>query len=325
MASFLIVKILDTKSIFIPSTSIFGDVELRSYKADCDEEISAFKESASSHFLDFNDHSICARISTIVNCQDEYDAIETSENSFSKVLDLKSVEFAISNFKTSKIGLIKNLNNGEIKPLLREDFEPSMSFLVNHGSMQCFDATNYILSINNDLSNRYLRSLHWARNSKHESNKQLKILFNWFALEALLKESEHDNIGGLIRWFLGFPNGKAIKEISNTIYGTLKKHPRYEFWSKELIAIIEKIRIFRNNSVHSGFRSAEFTKQELELYNKVMTFGTSRCQAAVNYALINQIQTVSELKEYIVSIFERDEYVISDTHNNIIYSLDNLK
>ncbi len=184
MGSFLVVKILDTQSVSLPSTLIYGSVELRSYKADIEDEIEALKESASNYRVDFDKYSHCARIATIVNCNNTIEAIDISGNLFSEILDLKSIEFSISNFKTSDIGFVKNLESGSIDPINRREYAPSMSFVMYRGDIQCVDVVNYILSLNNELSNRYLRSLHWSRNSKHESNKQLKILFYWFAVEA---------------------------------------------------------------------------------------------------------------------------------------------
>ena len=325
MGSFLVVKILDTQSVSLPSTFVYGSVELRSHKADSEHEIDVLKESASNNRVDFDKYSYCARIATIVNCDSVLEAIDLSDNIFSEVLDLKSVEFAISNFKTSDVGFVKNLETGSIQPINRREYKPSMSFVVHRGDIQSFDVVNYILSLNSDLSNRYLRSLHWSRNSKHESNSQLKILFYWFAIEALLKESERDNISGVVRWFLGFPNGKHINDVSTSFLENLSDHSKYEYWNKELITIVDKIRIFRNDSVHSGFRSVDFTKYDLELYSQVMVFSTSRCQAAVQDALINRISTVSEFKEYIGPIFEKNMNLINDVHGNILFSLDRIK
>jgi hypothetical protein len=325
MSSYLILKILDTQSIYLPSTLIYGTVELRSCKADLDYETAVLKESANSHYLDFDKYAVYARIVTIVDCENPKDAIDIADNKFSEVLDLKSVEFPISHLKTSNIGYIKNLNSGDTQPITRQEFEATMSFVAHRDSIQCFGLSNYILSKNTELSCRYLRSLHWARNAKHEKNKQLKIIFYWFAIEALLKESENDKISVILRWCLGFPNGKKRNEVSNLILNSLNNHPRYEYWSKEIVTIVEKIRIFRNDSVHSGFRSVEFTKYELELYTYVMTFGSSRCQGAVNIALTNKIETVSDFKEYIGIIFEGRVGLINDVHGNLIYSLDNIK
>lgn len=325
MGSFLVLKILDSQSVSLPSTLIYGSVELRSYRADSECEIAILKESASINRADFNKYSYCARIATIVEADNISEAIDISDNSFSAILDLKSVEFAISSFKTSSIGFVKDLESGEIHPISKQVYEPSMSFIVHQGDVQRLDMTNYILSLDNDLSARYQRSLHWARNSKHETNSQLKVLFHWFAVEALLKESETDNVGGMVRWFLGFPNGKQRQDVSPQVLTKLSNHPKYGFWSSNLTTTVDDIRIFRNDSVHAGFRSVDFTKYDLELYSQIMIFSTSRCQAAVQSALMNGISSVSEFKEYIGLIFESNQNLINDVHNNIIFSFEQLK
>ncbi len=174
------------------------------------------------------------------------------------------------------------------------------------------------------MSERYLRSLHWFRNSKHENNQQLKILFSWFAVEALLKESELDNIGGTIRWFLGFPNGKSSLLVSASVLNELNQNPRYSIWKRQITDIIERIRIFRNDSAHHGFRTIDFTPKELDLYNHVMVLGLTRCQGAVQRALISGISTVSEFKEYMPYIFEDNCNLVNDVHGNILSILDSI-
>jgi hypothetical protein len=325
MCKFLVLKILDSQSVSLPSTLIYGSVELRSYNADSECEIDVLKESANNNRADFEKYSYCARIATIVDSVSLDDAIDLSDNLFSEILDLKSVEFAISNFKTSDIGFVKNLETGSIHPITKREYEPSMSFMVHQGDVQRIDVVNYILSLDSDLSDRYQRSLHWVRNSKHESNKQLKTLFYWFAIEALVKESETDNVGGIVRWFLGFPNGRCRNDVSPLLINNLSDHPSYDYWNKELVKVVDNIRVFRNNSVHSGFRSVDFTKNELELYSQVMVLSASRCQAAVQQALINGVSTVPEFKEYISVVFEENKNLINDVHGNILFSLEQIK
>lgn len=325
MNLFLVLKILEKNSICVQTTSIYSNVEFRSHKTDCDDETKALKESAESAKVDYSDFSYSVRIATIVENYELQKAIDLAEDRFAKILDLKSLESPISNLSLSPIGLTKNLETGEVLPILHADYVPSMAFMVHPGDVQLFDTNNYILSLDTGLSKRYLRSLHWSRNSRHEKNLQLRILFDWFSVEALLKESESDNVGGYIRWFLGFPNGISELDVSSQIKLSLSNHPKYNIWKKKLPKVLEKIRCFRNDSVHSGFRSVDFTKEELDLYSLLMRYGSSRCQAAVQLALINRIETVPEFKEYIALIFQDNENLVNDVHNNIIFSLDRIK
>lgn len=323
MTYFLVVKILDDRSISTPCTMVYGDVELRSSTADTILETAALESSASSGGLDFNKYKFCARIATIVKCEIPTEAVRQADSKFLEVLDFKSTEFAVSNIQTSKIGLIKNLISGEIDPIEKTEFEQSISFIVRQGSTQYFDSTNYILTIKNDLSERYKRSLHWARNSKNEINPQLKIIFSWFALEALLKADDNDNsVESYIRLFMGFPNGVQLSLMSPTTKALLEKHERYKYWQKKLFEIVIEIRNFRNDSVHSGFRSMDFTKERLDQFKIVMTFAVGRCQAGVMRGLLSGINSLHEFKEYAVPILEQNTNLVNDTHNNIIYSLE---
>jgi len=325
VAKYLVLKILDSRSISLPFTQVYGVVEFRSHKSDSESEASALKTSAVDNRADFDQYSFCARIATIVDADNIAEAIELSESIFIEVLDLKSVEFTISNFKTSDIGFVKDLESGEIHPIKKFEYEPSMSFMVKQGDIQRIDFVNHMLSMKNELGERYQRSLHWGRNSKHEKNIQFKTLFYWFAIEALLKESETDNIEGVVRWFLGFPNGKYRNDVSTSLLTNLSNHPKYSYWNKKIIDVVDKVRVFRNDSVHSGFRSVDFPKKELELYSQVMVYGASRCQAAVQTALINRISTVSEFKEYMPAIFEENSNIINDVHGNILFTLDRIE
>lgn len=320
----MIVKILESQSIYLPQTLIYSNVELRSYEADTQEENTFFESIAKRHNLNYEHYKLCARISTIVEDDSIENATTTAENRFLEILDLKSTEVPTSNLTLSSIGLAKNLDDGRIHEISNNSYRSSMSFFVHQGTIQKTDTNHYLLSLNTELSERYLRSLHWVRNAKHENNKQLKILFYWFAVEALLKESESDNITNIIRWCLGFPNGKQSLNIPKDLIKKLQNHDRYEHWKKNLPLILDRIRIFRNESVHHGFRSVDFSNRELNLYCEIMTYSSSRCLAAVKTALVNKIAHACEFKEYIHLIFESNENIVNDVHNNILFSLNRL-
>lgn len=325
MKIFLVVKVLESDSVCLPSTSVYSDVELRSSSSDYPEEIEALKKSAKNRHLDFSKYSHCARIATLVEEETVSNAVAIAEDRFAEILDLKSIEVPLSNFALSDIGFVKDLVSGMFHEIKSSDHQPTMTFVMRQSETQRIDQTHYILSENTELSQRYLRSLHWFRNSKHESNKQLSILFNWFAIEALLKESESDNVGGYIRWFLGFPTGKNSTLVSSGFIKQLENNPSYPYWKKEIRQVIDKIRKFRNDSAHHGFRTVDFTRAELELYAHVMLLGVTRCQGAVKSAILNGTSNVTEFKELIPKIFEENIYMIRDVHGNILAGLNSIK
>ncbi|MCS3467369.1 hypothetical protein M2401_001090 [Pseudomonas sp. JUb42] len=324
MANFLVLKILDSTSINLPSTQVYGSVEMRSATSDNPAEIEILKQSALLAQVDFNRYAFSARIATIVECNTASEAISESDDRFSLILDLKFSEFAISSMQTSAIGYVKNVDTGDIEPFVDPENQTSMMFVVAQGNTQTYDIVNYLLEQNNDLSNRFIKYLHWMRNSRHENNKQLKILFHCFALEALVNETESDKITSMARWFLGFPNGIRKPTISKAMISNLSNHPSYNYWEKEITSSLEKIRIMRNDSVHHGFRNSDFTKYDLNLFNHIMIFSTSRSLSYVRNALLKGCTTVAELRKHVADTFE-ENVDIGDVHNTIIHSLDAIK
>jgi hypothetical protein len=321
MPNYLVVKVLDPDSIYIPTTLYYESVELRSYKSDNAFEIEALRASSTDHHVNFEHYQVCARIATIVNSASSDDAVMEADAKFALIMDLKFIEFPTSSFNTSGVGFIKDLDSGVIIPI-KKPYSNSMSFLMRRHEIQRRDWIHFVLAKNTELKNRYLRSLHWSRHSKHEKNPQLRILFYWFCLEALLKESELDQIGGLLRCFLGFPNWKSKQSLDPSIISVLESHPRYKFWQKKLINDVDSMREFRNNSVHSGFRSMDFTAHDLERYDQIVLLATYRCQSAVLTAILRDIETLSEFKKHAGDILASNANLVNDIHHTVIFTLD---
>jgi len=322
MKEYLIVKILEPQSISLPTTFVYYGVELRGATADSSDEIKLFELSAINQHLEYSQYSVCARIATIVLETNALKAAEVANDRFTEVLDLRSIEVSMSNLSVSNIGFIKDLESGEMYEIKNNDFKPCISFYVHQGDIQKFDVTHLMLSADTELSNRYLKSLHWARHAKHENNQQLKVLFYWFSVEALLKESKLDNVGDSLRWFLGFPNGSKSQLVSKALIEELSSDSRYLFWKSKIVKKIDEVREFRNDSTHHGFRTIDIPKEQLVLYNQIMILGVSRCQTAVQTAIINKISTLSEFKDYMPIIFEQNKSLVNDVHKNILFLLE---
>lgn len=324
MKKYLIVRVLEQNSAAIVGSYIYGQVELRSYKADYDYETQLFEESATEYGLNYDQFALCARIATIVDALDTEGALAVADNRFTEILDLVAMQFPISRMEYSNIGLVKELESGDTQPIQKESDNLHMMVQMRHSDIQQRGIEHYILSDNNELGSRLQKSLYWSRKSNFETNRQLKILFLWFSMEALFKESESDIIDGLVRWFLGFPNGKDWWLVSESIKTALESKPTYKKWKTKIVAIVEKIRFFRNDSVHAGYRSFDFTEQQLKLYLQIMQFSASRCQGAVYRALILRIDTLAEFKEFKAIIFEGKPYLVDDVHGTILYTLEQL-
>lgn len=321
MNLYSVVKVLANNGVHFPVATVYGDVEIRPASKDFTNEKECIEESFKLNKISV-EVSLNSRISCIIRAESNKEAIQLADEKFEEILDLKSREFVISRLETTPCGYIKDLESGILQPIKDETFSPSGAFLRRIHSFQQIDRTQLFLMWDGELVERYKKSLHWSRNASKESNIQIKIMFMWFALEALLKESDNDKIAPYVRWFLGFPNGYGAQFVSRKKIESLESHECYEKWKRKLIDALEKIREFRNDSVHSGFRRYDFSEEELALYEKIMIFGTSRCQDAVFTGLSNGLRTVSDFKEYVGFIFDSYTNIENDIHGNILFSLE---
>jgi len=322
MVNFYVLKILAGGGAVFPVTEVYGDIEIRPASADDKTEGAAISESASDTSLK-NEHQIAARIATIVRAISTEEATRLADEKFVPILDLLSAKFALSDFSVTQVGHVKNLDDGTIYPIKNNLFGPSLTFIVPRGTVNKSDFEHWIIRQTTDLAERYKRSLHWTRNAKWEKSMQMAVLYRWFSVEALFKESEKDNISSLLLLYLGFPGSTYSKDISRDLLLQLSENEIWVKWKRLLRDIVDKIRIFRNDSVHSGFRSVDYTSDELVLYNTIMTYAASRCQGAVRDALTQKIATASDFKSCASTIFENRGNVVNDIIGNIVFTLDN--
>lgn len=252
-----------------------------------------------------------------------------ANDKFVTVLDLKANELALANINLSKVGVIRNLSTGTIKSFLMFGILKSRVFMRNISDIQRWSATNFMLSKGNnsekneELSARHIKSIHWSHHANDEENKQLKVIFSYFCLEALFKENENDNITGMVRCFLGFPGGKYFRDVDKTIIDTLNENCDYSSLVKDIPAYLDDIRKFRNDSVHTGFRSIDICNRKLKLYDNLLNLAKGRCLNAVQLSIIDEgINDLSEFKNKAGLIFNRMARV-DDILGNVVYSLKN--
>ncbi|MCF4175159.1 HEPN domain-containing protein [Vibrio sp. McD22-P3] len=320
MDSYLIVKILDSNSLVSSLTEVYKDAELRSYKADSDDEIQLFKDSAKLNDYDYDSIQVYSRICTITEANDTESAITIANSIISEILDLKAINHPISRISCTNVGFIKNLNTGISSAISKDGFNLTTSYMTRYTEVNRYDFINVVQANDSELAERYIKATHWFRHAKHESNVQLKILFQWFALEALLKENDNDNIIPTVRWFLGFPNGKKQAEVSPSMMQSLRDNSDYVFWSKRIDDLLNQIRILRNKSIHEGNRQKDYADNLLDLYEKIMIYSVSRCLGAVQTAIQSRILTVSEFKDYVPVLFQYGTRQVEDVLYNIIHT-----
>jgi hypothetical protein len=323
MTIFVVTRLFQDGGLYRPRTYTLGEADVRPPSTDLKQERDALIQSLAinKESADFN---IGMRIAVIIEADNEQDAISLAEEKFSVPVDLlRTVNAGLSRVSLMRSGCVLNLSTGQTIPISPKRFSPFTSFVTDSNPYPTIDMQQWILNANTELTSRYLRSIHWSGNANHEPNPQLRILFRWFAVEAMWKENEADNMAPILLWALGFPNGRNAGSVSSSVMSELRKHLTYSTWHKKIERDLDEIRTFRNKSAHEGFRAFDFSRQSLKRFNVIMTLGCSRSQGLGWRAIQEGIKTLSDAKESLPLLFEYRENLKNDILGTIIYMLEN--
>ena len=320
MTNFVVIKILNNQGAVVTQSKFYGPIELRPALKDFPRESTAIEESSKRN-NERLDIKINSRLACLVQAEDINSALEVSNKLFQDATDCIAYDFSIAQIKLSRSGCIKNLDSDEVEPII--DFSEINTTIFANESFPFprFTDGQIIHSYKSELGERYRRAIHWHHNALIESQSHIKILFFWFSFEALFKQDENDKMNPFILSALGYPSGKSSQLIPASKLATLSAHASYFYWKRTLSSQIEKIRTFRNDSVHKGFRQSDFSSKDLNLYKTLMSLAATRSQNQVNVALKNGISSVSEFKEYSGLLISENKNYINDIHNTVFLML----
>jgi hypothetical protein len=324
MTSFYVCKVLKNPTISIAETVVYGDVEIRPSRS-CtvhEKEVLAESIKATKCESEVNLAFGCL-IGVIVEADSSDDADALADRQFVEVLDLLTVEYTMSQLVVAQCGYVKNLETGTVHSISKQVFDFGTLFVRRLSGMPQINNTQRVLHRTGELVDRYRKSIYWSRYASIEKSVHLSLLYRWFALEALFKENEGDDVTSPLMLFLGFPGSTYSQNISRDLLRRLSEDTAYSKWKKQMKALVDEIRNFRNDSVHAGFRSVDCTTEKLRLYGRVMSVGLPRCQGAVLEGIFNGLSSVPELKAYAGILFEDRANVESDILGTVVHILDN--
>jgi hypothetical protein len=319
----LVVRLLDHRGIYLPRTRCVGSVEIRNRQADTPVERDAISVSCGAFGDEFNDLSM--RIATLVDAPSNPDADNLSEERFEEVLDaLASETHGISQLQLLGAGCFVDLQSGAITPRVpRPGHVPTTTFHIIRERFRPIDWPQYLLSSQqNELSRRLIRSYHWSRKAHLEGNRQLRVLFRWFAMEAIWMVGRDDDIVPRVMWSLGFPNGAGAAVLSRAFVKRLAEHDTIRAWKAQLDDRLKAVRSFRNDSVHSGFRPQDVARAKLAEFDEVALLACSRVQNCAKAGVLAGLSTAADLLEYLPLLVEADLNYVNDVHRTILYGLE---
>lgn len=322
MNHFLIVRLLGDRGMVFPETRGYGSVEIYPGGLDFPSETVLLKQSLNAFEEEVN-LSLAQRIITVIEADNPMQADKEAEIRFNQVLDnLERDLRGLGIYSLLKSGFVKNIQTGWQSPRLpslhsNKKYYPS--FKMKHRVIEHIDANQALFIFNaSELKLAIIRSNHWIRNSRNESNIQIKCLFIWFAIEAICKIGD-ENITGKLMKVLGFPLGKVGLYLSADTIQSIKNHPKYEFGKKYFEERFNELREFRNNSVHSGFRSWDITESNLQEYEEILWMTSTRLYSYAINALYQGLNNLKDLWEYFDLLYCERKDLIIDLHGNILY------
>lgn len=325
MTAFNIVRITTDSFTFVPRTRSFNLVDLRRPETDSSNEIEALNQSLKL-FSSNKNLNLCQRLSTIVEAIDFENALTLSRPIFEEALNHIFLGWqGFGEFNLLEVGYIRNLDNGEIRPLKpkKSGHFPAFQIIPEEYPPARIDQWLSYNMVNSDLAKSLTRSLHWRRMGTFEDKESLKFLFKWISMESLTKLNVDDDIVPKIMISFGFPTSRYSNEIDRTKLRELASHKDYKNWQKYLIELFKEMRDHRNDLVHSGFREIEINSNKLERYDQILKMATPRLQNFVELGFQHGITNLSEVWDCAGLIFSMMDNVVNDVHGTIIYTLNN--
>jgi hypothetical protein len=231
---------------------------------------------------------------------------------------------AFSSYRLLDAGCARDLDTGQVTPRLPVAELPQSHFLnsvflTEENRWPPRDIAQHVLSTERgELGERYVRAAHWARKASLESNPHQAMLFEWFAAESIWNVQRDDDVIPPIRWSLGFPNGRGAQLLARSTRQTLDNDALHRPWSGHIDDRLQRIRVIRNQTVHNGFRLLDVSPTEIPGLRSLAHLAARYALHSVERGLYAQLQSISELIEYIPLILGAD---LHDTAKHVIERL----
>jgi hypothetical protein len=317
------VRLLDHRGMYFPRTYCLNRVEIRNGARDTPSERKKIAKSNQA-FGDARPDD-CMRIVTVVEAGSDGEADSIAEEHFEEALDVLAPGFfGMSRMALLPTGIYRHLPSMNVTARLPgRDHTSGTSFRIMREPFPQLDFPQFLLTeTKTDLKQRLVRSYHWSRKANLEANRQLRVLFRWFAMETIWMLSKDDDIVPRIMWVLGFPVGPAARMLSQTFVSNLQAHPTISAWKNKIEQRLRAVKTFRNDSVHSGFRLQDVARSAIREFDRIGLIACSRVQGVASAGILAGVTTASELLEYLPVLIESNGNYTNDIHNNVLYTFE---
>jgi hypothetical protein len=318
--SWVVTRVVDAGRLRYSATQSLGRVELRAAKRDSPRERAALQASQES-FGERPPLNSGLRISNIVERGNPWDVASKAEPAMIEALDILGADLRLCPLRLCRSGFIRNADSLEVLPLEQEPEDCSAFgavFWLRRGMFPPAGRGQRLLLRPSDLAKRLIRSYHWSRLGDVEATAQLRLLFHWFAIEAIWKVGRgNDDIIPRVMWSLGFPTGRGLLLVPPWLRQALVGVPNYRAWRKCVYALLQAARRFRDDTVHSGFRSQDIAPDRLLQVGQVVELACPRTQENARVGIDCGLVSPDELVEYLPLLFVQAPRVVGDTRTVI--------
>lgn len=293
-----------------------------------EEERKAIEQSLAAHREVAVDPDVSAtRASTIVEADQVGTAFQLAAPRIDEAIDVLSLTNqmpAFSSYRLLEAGCARDLDTGKVSARLPASDLPQSHFLNSLFLMEedrwpPRDIAQHVLSTERgELGERYVRAAHWARKAELESNPHQAMLFDWFAAESIWNVKRDDDVIPSIRWSLGFPNGHGARLLTPSTRSALDNDRLHRPWSGHIDDRLQRIRVTRNQTVHNGFRLLDLPATEISGLRSLAHLAARSALRTVELGLYAQIQTTSELVEYLPFLLDG---ILHETAQHVVERL----
>ena len=132
-----------------------------------------------------------------------------------------------------------------------------------------------------------------------------------------------DDIVPRLLWALGFPNGPGAGVLSAAFVKALGAHPTIGAWKRQIEDRLLRMKTFRNDSVHSGFRRQDVSATVLKDFDEITMLACARVQSCARAGVMAKLSSAAELFDYLPVLVETDARYVEDVHGTILFGLEN--
>lgn len=315
----LVIRLLDPSGDRTPVSFRLGHAEIRKPELDTPAERAELEASAEA----FGWGSIdgCMRIVTIVDNEHRgtLDIDARAAKHLEEALDVKSTNIQVlSRVTMLDVGAYRDLETGTVSPR-RPRLQPNLTtFRIERGAYPAMSAGQYLLLNQQfELCRRLVRSLHWSRRAHLEDSPQTRVLFRWFAMEAVLAVEKNDDIVPHVKWAKGFPTNRVEEALPSSFLARLQSPARYRHWRDVVADLVKRVSKLRNDSVHKGTRFQDVSHDDLRKYDRLVVSACFRVQHLAHLALEHGVRTARGLIDCRAELTQLDPHYITAAHNLI--------